>query len=157
VGVTVVTPKHARLGEGFSTAEKLKAREHPGRRMDGSQSAASWVADLVGAKKVIILCGFCRPKFNPRKYAYRRMYSPDYTGKTDGYMTNGMCDGCKQQTLNTGGGTAYISEETYRMVCIDPVDARRQARAKARLAWASYRLYGKPQGARRPGEATGRR
>ncbi len=128
----VIVPKYAKVGQGFSRREKTQAMEHPGRRTDGSQSAASWVADLVGAKKVIILCGFCRAKFNPRRHGYRRMYSPDHTGKTDGYMTNGMCDGCKQQTVTTGGGTAYISEETYNQVCIDPVEARRRGHHAAR-------------------------
>jgi hypothetical protein len=69
------------------------------------------------------------------------MYSPDHTGKTNGYQANGQCDGCKVQTINTpGGGTAFIAEEIYNLVNIDPVEARRQARINARAAWASQRF-----------------
>lgn len=130
-------PKYSKLGEGFSRKEKAQADEHPGRRTDGSQSAASWIVDLVSLRKTILLCSFCRPKFNPRKHNYRKLYIPDPTGHTDGYAANGLCDSCKQRTENCGGGTAFVHEEIYSLTCIDPVVARRNARAhaKAHSAW----------------------
>ena len=105
--------------------------EHPGRRTDGSQTAASWIADLSALKKTIILCDVCRVKFNPRKHGYRRMFVSDPTHKSDGYSVGGKCDGCKQRTENVGGGVAFIHETLYAQVCVDPSEARR----KARLAW----------------------
>jgi hypothetical protein len=138
VSAIVLVPKYHRIGEGFSKPEQVAALEHPGRRTNGSQSAASWVGDLKDLKKVILLCSWCRGKFNPRANGYRRFYVPDATGSTDGYASNGKCDACKQMTINTpGGGTAFVSEDTYNLVCTDPVDARRKARMRARSAWIS--------------------
>ncbi len=132
-------PKYAKLGQGFSVREIAKADEHPGRRVDGSQSAPSWIADLVDTRKTVLLCSFCRPHFNPRKHNYRKFYIPDHTGHTDGYQVNGMCDACKQMTVNCGGGTAFVHEEIYALTCIDPVVARRNARASAK-AWSGRRF-----------------
>lgn len=139
-GVLVAVPKHDRLGEGFSKRERIEASFHPGRRTDGTQSAAHWVSFLSDLKKIILLCSFCRGKFNPRRHGYRRWHVSDLTGKTDGHTANGMCDACKQQTVNAGGGTAFIAEETYNLVNVDPADARRQARLRARAAWAGQHL-----------------
>lgn len=128
----VIVPKYARIGEGFSRRERAKADEHPGRRTDGSQSAASWVTDLASLKKIILLCSWCRGKFNPRRNGYRKLFVPDMSGKTDGYSSNGMCDGCKQNTaLTPGGGVAFVSEEYYTQITQDPAEARR----KSRLRW----------------------
>ena len=131
----VLVPKHAKLGQGFTRAEAAKADEHPGRRTDGSQSPASWIADLVDTKKLILLCTFCRHNFNPRKHNFRKAYIPDATGKSSGYEFEGMCDACKQQTGPTG--TAFVHEETYALTYIDPVVMRRNARAAAKAlpAW----------------------
>lgn len=153
MGLEIAVPVHGKLGEGFSRRERLRALEHPGRRSDGVQTAATWITDLMALRKAILLCSFCRPKFNPRKHGYRKFYSPDWTGKTDGYMSNGRCDGCKQNTaLLAGGGTTFISEDTYRLVCIDPLDARRVARAEARslTAWGRIATW---WGSARPCEA----
>lgn len=135
-GVIVVS-KYAKVGQGFSVKEQRQGWEHGGRRTDGSQSAASWIADLTDLQKTIILCSYCRVHFNPRKNHYRKMYVADPTGKTDGYQVNGKCDNCKQFTANAGGGTAFVHESLYNNVCQDPVDARRIARAKAKAlgAW----------------------
>ena len=130
-------------------------REHPGRRADGTQSAASWVMDLVSTRKTLLFCAICASKFNPRRHGYRKMYVPDPTGVTDGYVANGRCDACKQMTVNTGGGRAFVHEETYRLTCIDPVTARHEARAKARLAASAWHFINK--GSRRPVEAVARR
>lgn len=139
--VNVFTPKYNRLGEGFSRIEQIAALEHQGRRTNparGYQSAAAWVADLNDLKKCILLCSFCRVKFSHRKSHYRKMYAADLSGKTDGYTANGMCDACKQQTVNCGGGTAYVHESEYSKVCVDPLDARRKARAAARASMTAW-------------------
>lgn len=124
-------PKHGKLGEGFTTQERVEGDSlHPGRRTDGRQSAATWITSLSDRRQVILLCGWCRPKFNPRTHRYRRMYVPSRDTVADPYQSNGMCDACKHQTADTpGGGRAYVSEETYAQVCREPADVRRQARA----------------------------
>lgn len=137
---TIIVPAHAKLGQGFTKQQVADSLEHPGRRTDGSQSAAHWVMNLTDLGKLIILCSFCRAKFNPRKHGYRKFYMADPSMKTDGYAANGKCDACKQPTVNCGGGTAYVAEQTYQTVCIDPVDQRRLARQRARAAstiWAA--------------------
>lgn len=125
----------------WTKQEVLRSLEHPGRRTDGRQSPASWLSDLTALKKCILLCDFCRVKFNPRRHGYRKLYAPDPSSRTGGYTHNGVCDACKQRTENVGGGTAYIHEETYNLVCVDPAVARRQARERWKLAaagtWAS--------------------
>jgi len=118
------------LGEGFSPAQKAEANFHPGRRTDGSQSEASWISDLTDLRKFIILCSFCRIRFNFRKHHYRKFYVQDQTRCTDGYAVNGICDSCKRPTANLGGGTGFISEESYSQICQDPVSAKRAERAK---------------------------
>ena len=134
-GPIIIVSKYHRLGEGFSKQEIFESQVHPGRRtkVNGYQSPASWVCDLSDQKKLVILCSFCRVKFNPRKHGYRVYYSgPDSTGLTSPYLVNGQCDGCKAMPTNTGGGTGYLHESVYAKVCMDPVDARREYRAKYR-------------------------
>ena len=127
-------PRGASLGKGFTDAEKTAGMEiHPDHRASKGKSAASWITDLLSLRKVLILCPFCRVKFNPRHYSYRRVFVPDATGKTDGYSVNGDCDGCGIFTANVGGGgTAFQAEEDYLKTHIDPTVARRQARAGAK-------------------------
>ena len=130
----------------WTKADILKSMEHPGR---GNHTAASWMGDLSELRKIILLCSFCKPHFNPRKNHYRRLYIPDPTSTTNGYIHNGVCDGCKQRTENCGGGTAYVHEAQYALTCIDPLDARRQARLKWRAAttrtqWARKGRWASP-------------
>lgn len=136
----VLVPKHGKLGEGFSKKEILASQEHPGRRVTskGYQSPAAWIDNLVALRKFIILCSFCRHKFNHRKNHYRRFYVPDMTGRTDGFIVNGKCDACKQETVLLGGGSGYVHEEEYNKTCEEPSSVRRvNARAKhyARSVW----------------------
>ena len=159
----VAVPKHGKLGAGFSRRERFEGDFlHPGRRTDGRQSAATWITSLSDMQKVILLCAWCAPKFNPRKHGYRRFYSPDLTGHTSGYVANGMCDACKTQTaLSPGGGTSFISEATYSQACQDPADARRRARQAWRTGpstWAAVKTsVSRAWGSRRPSDAsTGR-
>lgn len=129
----VVIPKHAKLGEGFSRAEKLASQEvkplHGGKI---AQGRACWLDDLITLRKVVILCDFCRAKFNPRRFGYRRVYVPDSSGKSDGYTVNGYCDWCKNNTAIMGGGAAFQPEELYKLTTVDPTVARREARAAAK-------------------------
>ena len=140
-GPIIIVPAHARLGEGFSKKEILKAQEHPGRQINpsrGYQTPAAYLDDLGALKKLILLCDFCRAKWNPRTHGYRPMYIPDSSGKTDGYMSNGWCDACKEFTANVGrAGRAFVHEETYNEICVDPKIARRNARA----AWGEKHIY----------------
>ncbi len=134
----VLVPKYHRIGEGFSRREQSQASEHPGRRTDGTQSAAHWVSALTELRKPVLLCTYHRPLFNPRRHHYRKFYAPDLVGKTDGYTHNGKCDHCKQDTaMLPGGGTLFVHEADYNLLCLDPLDARRKARAAAgaQTAW----------------------
>ena len=128
----IFIPKHDKLGEGFTTEEMVKAAEHPGRQTNprrGYQSAATWIDHLVQLRRPVILCGFCRHKFDPKKHRYRRFYC--YTPGADGYKMNGRCDDCKEETIRTpGGGTMFISEESYPQLCLEPQVARRLERIK---------------------------
>jgi hypothetical protein len=125
----IAVPKHATLGTGFSRRDIAESHVHPGRRTDGTQTAASWLSDLTDLRKLILLCAFCQSRFNPKRHRYRTWYSPDWSGATDPYQANGVCDGCKQRTYH--GGRAYVAEETYRLVCLDPVSQRRASRWQA--------------------------
>ena len=129
----VAVPKYSKLGEGFSAREKLAAQLHPGRSK--WQSPASWILDLVSLRKPVLLCSFCRSKFNPRHFNYRKFYMTDHTGTTDGFVANGKCDACRQNTADVpGGGVMFVAEELYSLTCIDPCEARRNARA----AWKGH-------------------
>lgn len=155
---TVLTPRGTRLGAGFTPAERFDGdHRHPGRRTDGTQSAASWMTDLTDTRKVILLCGWCRAKFNPRRHGYRTFFVPDPTGATSGYVSNGPCDACKQPTAATpGGGTSFVTEETYHLTCVDPAEVRRASRARARAAAPSLWNRMATWATRRAPEATGR-
>ena len=127
----VIVPKYSRLGEGFSKREIANAAEHPGRRTDGSQSAASWVGDLTDLRKCIVLCYFCAHKFNFRRNHYRRLVvgnSPN---------ANGQCDACKARWFDDSG-VAYVHESEYEKVCVDPAALRRRKRAEAKAVSVSF-------------------
>ena len=157
---TLGIPRHAKLGQGFTRAQQFDGEwAHPGRRTDGRQSAASWITELGDRRKVILLCGWCRPKFNARTQRYRPMYVPSLSSVADPYQSNGLCDACKTQTaLTPGGGRAFVSEETYAQVCVEPADARRRAREAWRTGdspWrAVQRSITRAWGSRRPRDST---
>ena len=133
----IVVPKYHRLGEGFSKQEKLKAREHKGRQTNpkrGYLSPAGWITELADSRHAILLCSWCRQKFNPRRNKYRRRYVPDPTGKTSGYMANGVCDGCNERTERMGGGTIFVAEEYWLQVGIDPAEAKRRWKQRWKMA-----------------------
>ena len=99
----IAVPKYGKLGSGFSARERNKADEDPGRPWN--RPAGGWISDLAGAKKFIMLCPFCLPKFNPRKNGYeswrRHIYSV------------GKCDGCKNLDTRLMG---FINEEFHSTV-----------------------------------------
>ena len=134
----VIVPKYARLGQGFSQAERIKSYEHPGRRTlaRGYQSPASWISDLADARNGILLCEFCIPHFNPRKNRYRKRFVPDQTFSTRGMAAAGKCDACKQETVR---GTFLVAEELHDLVSMDPSEARRLARHRREYAEKMWR------------------
>jgi hypothetical protein len=139
----IIVPKHHKLGEGFSRREILDSQEHPGRqnnaRRSGYQTNATWITQLIDLKKPVILCGFCRPKFDPKAHRYRRFFCLDSNGQ-NGFITDGRCDDCKQDTrLTPGRGTMFIPEEHYPQLCHEPGVARRSVRA--RIASAGQSAY----------------
>lgn len=140
MSLITIVPKYHRIGEGFSRVEKLQAAEHPGRQVNpqrGYQSASTWVTSLVSLRKPVILCGFCVHKFDPKYSNYRRFFCLDSNAQ-NGYITNGRCDDCKEDTRRTPGqGTMYIPEETYPQICLEPGLARRSIRARVRTAGRS--------------------
>ena len=141
----VLIPRYQKLGEGFSRREKLKALEHPGRQTNpqrGYQSAVSWISDLIALRKVIILCDFCRAKFNPRRFGYRRVDALDNDGKVLAHSVNGQCDACKGDTRLIGGGTGFQPEELYAQTHQDPCEAKRTAKARA-FQMGTYRFIQK--------------
>ena len=126
-------PRGKKLGSGYSKAEKTAGLViHPQHNASKGQSKIGWLDSLLSLKKVVILCSYCRGKFEPRRFGYRRVYVPDFTGKTDGYTVNGDCASCRTFTANAGGGTAFQPEELYALTHQDPVVARRQSRAAAK-------------------------
>lgn len=133
----IVVPKYHRMGEGFSRAEKLKAKEHPGRKTtkSGYQSPAAWIGDLVDRGLCVLLCSFCKVKFNHARNHYRKKFLMDVTGGSSGWIANGQCDGCKQDTAMTGGGSMFMHEELWLKMSQDPQAARRNARK----AWETDR------------------
>jgi hypothetical protein len=137
----VLVPKHgSKPGEGYSKREILFGSIHPGRRTTakGHQSPASWILDLIELRKPVILCGFCQHEFDPRHFRYRKFFCPDPSGTTSGYITNGKCAACKGETMHVSpGGVMFVAEEVYGLICIDPQEARRNARAawKKRSPW----------------------
>ncbi len=123
--VAVLIPKYSKLGEGFSKKEILKASESPGRYTDpkrhGYQSAASWIDDFVARRGNIMLCTFCRHKFDPKKYHYRRAYVVGADDRPDPFRFDGKCEDCKQDTRTApGGGTYFVPEEIYPQVYHEP-------------------------------------
>ena len=125
----IVVPKYYKVGQGFTKQEKFEATIHPGRstKLKGYQSPASWICDLVDLNKPILLCNFCKVKFNHARSKYRKKYLMDITGKSSGWVSNGQCDGCKQNTALLGGGILYMPEQEWLKFSQDPRAARRNA------------------------------
>lgn len=131
----IFVPKHGgKLGAGFSKKDVIDSYIHPGRRTDGSQTPAHWITELADTRKAILLCSFCRQKFDFKKHKYRKNYTPDPTGVTSGYVCNGQCDACKQPTEHMGGGVLFIAEDYWEQICVDP----QVARINARMAWRKH-------------------
>jgi hypothetical protein len=124
--VIAIVSKYAKLGEGFSKREILKASEDPGRRTKahGYTSASAAIDNRVAQRLGIVLCGYCRPKFNPKAVHYRRAWIPN-GANIDPYRTDGKCEDCKQLTINTpGGGVMWVAEEQYHHVFHEPSGMR---------------------------------
>lgn len=98
----VAVPKYAKLGQGFSAKERLKADEDPGR--PSGRIAGGWVSDLAALQKFIMLCPFCISKFNPRRAGYEVWRQHIYCV--------GKCDGCKQMSTYTKGFIHEVYHQT---------------------------------------------
>lgn len=137
--ISVFVPKYGgKLGEGFKRWEILDSFVHPGRRTraNGYQSPATWITELADTRKAILLCSLCDRKFDASAMKYRLRYTRDPSGVTDGSLCNGMCDACKQQSSDLGGGKMWVPEELWPAVSMDP----QQARINHRMAWKSARF-----------------
>lgn len=99
----VAVPRYAKLGQGFSHKERLKADEHPGKPWN--RVAGGWISDLAELQKFIQLCPFCVSKFNPRKSGYEvwRLH----------VNCVGKCDGCNQVSPHCRG---FISQSLHDTV-----------------------------------------
>lgn len=98
----------------WTPADRLKAMEDKGRPQ--GRVAGGWMADLAALRKCIVLCSFCAPKFNPKRYQYR---------KEAEFQARGRCDGCKANDIHC---TMYVAEETYSQVRMTRDDVRAMAR-----------------------------
>lgn len=124
----ILVPKYGKvLGQGFTRREKIDAYAHPGRRRDGTQTAASWITELSDNRKGIVLCSFCRHNFNPRRNHYRT-----YAGRI-----SGQCDACHELVEGRGGGVFFIAEDFYEQVTRDP----QENRIRQRMGIKSFRKY----------------
>ena len=69
------------------------------------QLGGTHVGDLTDLAKMIVLCEFCNPKFNPRKNRYEVWRRETYV--------RGLCDGCGQMTLH---GHGFIPQSLHEHV-----------------------------------------
>lgn len=100
---TVLVPRGARLGEGFTRREQLTAKEAKGRPWH--RVAGGWVADLVGKRLCIILCPFHVSKFNPRHNQYEVWRRHQWA--------IGKCDECGQVSSQN---RVFIHQSTHDAV-----------------------------------------
>ena len=89
--------------KAYTRAEIAQAHEADGKTK--GRTAGSWVHDLCALKKVVTLCDFCKPKFNPGRLGYIK--EKEYP------VVQATCDGC---TTFDPKCTAYFFEETYHTV-----------------------------------------
>lgn len=111
--ITVHVPRE------FTKQEITASMEAPNKTV--GRTAGSWVHDLCALHKVVTLCDFCRPKFNPGRLGYIR--------EKEFPVVQATCDGCS--TFNPKC-TAYFWEETYKDVRSTAADRRAERSAYIR-------------------------
>lgn len=89
-----------RVKREFTNQEVAKAMEAPG--MTVGRVSGGWIHDLCALHKVVTLCSFCQPKFNPGRLGYIR--------EKEFPIVQADCDGCKTFSPKCA---AYFWEETY--------------------------------------------
>ena len=89
--------------QSYTAKDLLKSMEGGGKKR--GRLAGGWIHDLCALKKVILLCGSCKPKMDPKKLGYRQ--------EKDWPVVCGKCDGCFTDDWHC---TAYFNEETYSEV-----------------------------------------
>jgi hypothetical protein len=67
--------------------------------------AGTHIDDQVALTKMIVLCEFCNPKFNPRKNRYEVWRKETWV--------RGACDGCSNYTLH---GRGFIHQSFHEQV-----------------------------------------
>jgi hypothetical protein len=100
VSITILVPKPETPQRLMQSLEQVWGPKH-------TSLAGSRVDDLVQNGKMVMLCSFCDPKFNPR----RNKYVP--WSRT--WLPNGQCDGCK---THGSGLKAFIPESNYDAVAV---------------------------------------
>lgn len=91
----------------------------PGRPV--GRVPGGWIADLVGLKKSVALCGFCEGKWRPTSQGYRRS---DLR-----YFVNDACDGCRTRATCK----LFVHESVYLQVADPP--RRTKGRWGTNLGW----------------------
>lgn len=114
MGVTIHVPRE------FTKTEVTQAMEAPGKTT--GRTSGSWVHDLCALRKVITLCSFCQPKFNPGRLGYAK--------EKEFPIVQAKCDGCYTFDPRCA---AYFWSETYHDVRSTAAERRatRTAQIKA--------------------------
>ena len=79
---TILVPK------SWSRKDILKSYEDPGRKT--GMPVGSHISDLIALRKAISLCPLCVGKFNPKRYEYEHLTSPEI-----GVYSIANCDACR--------------------------------------------------------------
>ena len=114
---TILVPRGATLGEGYSKNEQRTAIEAPGKPW--SRVAGGWLDDHVQLRRFITLCTDCTPKFNPRRHEYEVWRQNQYV--------IGRCTACSRHDYRC---RAYIHVSAHESIG-DWTRGRRRGR------WAS--------------------
>lgn len=69
------------------------------------RTAGTHINDYIELDKMILLCEFCNPKFNPKKNRYE-------VWRHDTWC-RGLCDGCGSMTLH---GRGFITQRFHDLV-----------------------------------------
>lgn len=113
MSVTLFLPKP------MTPARRIEAMRAPGRTV--GRTAGGWIADMVGLKQSVVLCGFCEGKWQPKAAGYRRAH--------ESYFVRDRCDGCRQY----GTGKFFVHESVYLQVTDPP--RRAKGRWGTNLGW----------------------
>ena len=107
MALTVIVPRvytQQQIAESYAVKGRPKGR-----------TPSSHVDDMVALRKLVLLCDFCRPKWNPRKDHYELYQKIPVAGN---------CDACGDHVWT---GTAFIPEINHdALIYESPIAARRR-------------------------------